>query len=271
MHAMFTQEPLFTDKQWEELIVNPIEGAGIDGRILKTFALFPNLLLTTRSAFSQEQIDYEKLFTIHAKLESLYTIHTLDRQEVVARFEELDTREPDIMRLPTAMLILHSHYARQVAITVALEIMFCVLLSTICSVPPPSDSLTHEHHFVRRPDLEARSSLLDPYIFLRQAEASSEYLSDLAHKVTQHRPLGTIYMTWVMRLAYIVAPSEAAKARVAEQLLDFAQDMAGPFVELNLEEVDELGDYLTLRDLRGWWPGTGHLHHTTLRGGQGRR
>lgn len=251
MHAMLSPEPLFTDQEWEELILNPIEGSGVDGRTMKTFALFPNLLLTARSVFSQDLVDYEKLAAVHTKLEALYAIHTQDTQEVVARFEELDTRQSNVGGLPVSLLILHSHFARQVAIAIAVEAMICVLLSTICSALPPTAISSSGHVSTTVPDLKTQSSAPDPSVYLSQAAKGSAYLSDLADKVIRHRPLGTIYLTWVLRIAYVTASSEEAKSRIYRQLLDYAQDMAGLSVKLDSGELDALGDYLSLRDVIG--------------------
>ncbi|KAF2221346.1 hypothetical protein BDZ85DRAFT_15916 [Elsinoe ampelina] len=271
MHALFTTEPLFTDEQWEELIINPIEGYGVDGRVLKTLALFPNLLLDTRAAFSQEPIDYEKLRTIHTKMKDLYINHALNRQEVVARFEELDSREPDIKRLSIPLLVMHSHFARQAAVTLSYEAMLCLLLSTVCSAPlPPPTPHLDTGGFASDSGPEPWSPLIDPYIYLSQANTASKYLSDLCDKVTQHRPLGTIYMTFVMRVAHVAAATDEARAHILEQLRSFAKDMGGPSAQLDEKELNELGDYLSLRDMRGWRPGTGYLDDLSFRGAQDR-
>ncbi|KAF4554099.1 Hypothetical protein D9617_5g069750 [Elsinoe fawcettii] len=267
MHALFTPEPLFTDAQWEELIINPIEGYGVDGRVLKTLALFPNLLLNTRAAFRQEPIDFDSLLILHAKLKGLHTNHTLNRREVVARFEELDSREPDIKLLPIPMLIMHSHFARQVAVTLSYETLLCLLLSTVCSAELPGRDSGSPGSVDRmsESDTEAWEPLIDPYLYLAQAASASKYLSDLCEKVTQHRPLGTIYMTFVMRVAWVAASSEEARARILEQLRSFAKDMGGPSANLSLEELSALGDYITLRDLRGWRPRSEFMYDVPLR------
>ncbi|PSK57914.1 hypothetical protein B9Z65_9116 [Elsinoe australis] len=270
MHALFTQTPLFTDEEWGELVVNPMEGYGADGRVLRTLAHFPNLLLTTRSAFQRATIDYPKLLNVHTRLKALHAEHTSTRQEIVSRLEELQTGYPEgLHAMPVRMMILHSHYARQVAVALSYEIMLCLLLSTICSATPPP-CFSPDDPFATVPGPDPWSPLVDPYLYLEQAGQCSNYLSDLADKVTPHRPLGTIYMTFVMRVAHVAAPDELAKARVLAQLRSFAKDMGGPSAKLDLEELHQLGDYLTLRDVRGWRPGAGFLDEVSVRGSHGK-
>ncbi|PNS13838.1 hypothetical protein CAC42_1329 [Sphaceloma murrayae] len=261
MHALFTQEPIFTNREWEALVINPMEGHGVDGRVLRVAALLPNLLLNTRSAFAQSRIDYVKLIDVHGHLRELHTAHALSRREVVARFEEIDTREASTSALPVQTMIFHSHYARQVAVTLAYEIMLCLLLSTICSAPPPPHLMDSDGF--------PWSPTVDPFIYLDQVGASSKYLSDLGDRVTAHRPLGTIYMTFVLRVAHVAAPTETAKARIIAQLHDFASDMGVPTAKID-SELQQLGEYLTLRDVRGWRPGKVHPEEAPTGSSNGR-
>ena len=76
-----------------------------------------------------------------------------------------------------------------------------------------------------------------------------EDICALAKQVSCHRPLGTIYVPFILRIAYIGADGGEARAKVCDVLLDYFRDFMGDRAVVNVGELDFLVRYLTLRHL----------------------
>ncbi|MCJ1473508.1 hypothetical protein MMC13_002159 [Lambiella insularis] len=73
----------------------------------------------------------------------------------------------------------------------------------------------------------------------------------LVGQVHRHRPLGTVYVPFVLRVAYMGADSDEARACVCELLLDFFHDFQGDQALVRGGELKWLARYLSLSDLTG--------------------
>ena len=73
----------------------------------------------------------------------------------------------------------------------------------------------------------------------------------LADQVSCHRPLGTVYVPFVLRIAYVGADGDEARVRVCDVLLDYFRDFMGERAVVSVRELDWLVRYLTLRDRTG--------------------
>ena len=75
-------------------------------------------------------------------------------------------------------------------------------------------------------------------------------ISNLAERMTLHRPLGTFYMEYNLKIAYISAGDRATQLRFLGQLYEYVYDMHGHGAEVDLKELEAMQDWLTASDLR---------------------
>ena len=76
-----------------------------------------------------------------------------------------------------------------------------------------------------------------------------EDICRLANQVSCHRPLGTVYVPFIIRIAYVGAGENEAKERVCKLLLDYLRDFMGEKAVVNVRELEWLKRHLTLQPM----------------------
>ena len=64
-----------------------------------------------------------------------------------------------------------------------------------------------------------------------------------------HRPLGSLYVGFMLHFAYVGATRDEEKRRVITLMDEYAQDYAGADGCLPFGELEEMGNYMSLKDI----------------------
>ncbi|GAM82626.1 hypothetical protein ANO11243_006080 [Dothideomycetidae sp. 11243] len=231
--ALFAEKIVFTDDEWRNLVHNPYEDEGVVGRLLRTLASVPNFLHRIRAALSHDAVDYQELERLRLLLSTARSAHGFDHQDVAAKLTKLEQEFPDPATRSQEVTLLHCNYSRHVGMALLAELELLYLLSAVHypTSPPP------------RLDKVPIRDGLDEYMLLAADRAVE--VSDLAERIACHRPLGSFYMDFCLKSAYIAAGDRACQLKILGQAWEFAFDMFGSSATVNLEE---LGKHATTPD-----------------------
>ncbi|KAF2155894.1 hypothetical protein K461DRAFT_83900 [Myriangium duriaei CBS 260.36] len=237
--ALFSGEMLFTDEEWFNLIKNPTQDEGVMGRTLMTLARIPNLLLRTRGALSKPTVDEAELQKLRQTLRTIRSAHLFDIKELLERLETLEKKHPDPAQRDREVMMLHCAHGRHVATAYSTDMHLLSLLSAVDY--PRNPPISRTVRGTSKADLDE---------WMQLAADRAEEASDLAERVACHRPLGTFYMDYVLKGAYIVAGDRSTQLRILGQIWEYAYDMFGSEAKVDLEQMNEIRDWIAANDLR---------------------
>jgi hypothetical protein len=124
--------------------------------------------------------------------------------------------------MPPQLSILHAYFARTAATALATNIIINCLLDA----------------------LEGNSAELQ-----KETSQLSLEICNLAIEVSCRRPLGTLYMLFVLRIAYVGANDLEAKDWIEALLVDFRNDVYGSKAHVERLDLEQMTRYFRLQDV----------------------
>jgi hypothetical protein len=229
MQAIFDTKLQFSASEWkglvEDVVEDFIDGTSDEAESLKCLARVPNLLKRSRAALGAR--DYVLICDLQAQARDLRNTSTQSRIALCDRLSLINHGFASPEAMPPQLAILHAYCARSAAMALATDILIDCLLSA----------------------LEGNSAEL-------QEEISHLSLAvcNLAGEVSCRRPLGTLYMLFVLRIAYVGANDLATRDWIEGLLLEFRDDIYGSRAKVERRELEGLRRYLRLQDIAYHWP-----------------
>ncbi|MCJ1398996.1 hypothetical protein MMC11_002198 [Xylographa trunciseda] len=222
MQALFLDEPYFTLEEWSLITESEIGAGSIEEETFRCLAQIVRLFQSARQAFSTQPVDRAELTYLEIRTSCLRA----RMKEIMERFEpRLAALQVALDNTPSSRWIRigHAACARSFGLALATQIQINALLGALRE--RQDVQLEHEN-----------------------ARLCADICAFVPH-VDCHRPLGTVYVPFVLRVAYVGADSEEARACACELLLDFCRDFAGDKAVVQLGDLEWLARYLTLRDV----------------------
>jgi hypothetical protein len=231
MQAIFDTRVQFSAEEWKGLVEDPLEDASDDTRFesqsMKCFARVPDLLKRARAALGAAVEDHFVIRDLRQQTRSLRDASAQSRVALCERLGSLNKGFASPEAMPPQFAVLHAYYARSVGMALATSILINCLLNAL-----EGDGA----------ELQTETSQL------------SLEICNLAIEVSCRRPLGTIYMLFVLRIAYVGASEQEAKDRIEALLVDFRGDVYGSGAPVKRPELEWMTRYLRLQDAARGWP-----------------
>lgn len=231
MQAIFDPKVQFSTEEWKGLVEDAMEDAtdstSIESESLKCLARVPNLLKRARAALGATFRDRFVIYDLQQQTRDLRDTSTQCRVALCERLRSLSEGFASPEAMPPQLAILHAYYARSTGMALATDILINCLLAA----------------------LEGNSGELQ-----KEISRLSLAICNLAGEVSCRRPLGTLYMLFVLRIAYVGANDLEAKDWIDAMLLDFMCDIYGSGAHVERTELDRLTRYLRLQDVAHDWP-----------------
>ena len=194
-----------------------------ESQSLKCFARVPDLLRRARAALGAAAAeDRIAVSDLRQQTRSLRDMSARSRVALCERLGALNEGFACPEAMPPQFAVLHAYYARSAGMALATDILInCILIA-----------------------LEGGGAEL-------QAETSrlSLEICNLAVEVSCRRPLGTLYMLFVLRIAYVGASELEAKDWIEALLADFRSDVYGSGAPVARPELEWITRYLRLQDV----------------------
>ncbi len=202
---------------------NGIDGSSVDVQWLRCLAQLPNLLQQARMVLGGRFMDCTVALNLRQNIRDLRKTFRPTRDALCERLTALS--EPFAQAtIPPQLASIHAHFGRGACLALATGIIIDCLLATL-------------------EEGNAKTELLG------EAAQQSLEICSLVPKVSCHRPLGTLYMSFALKMAYVGAIHPDTKAWIVSQLIEFSGDTFGPGSRFNKSELDWLARYLTLQDV----------------------
>jgi hypothetical protein len=226
MQAIFDPRVQFSTKEWVGLVEDSIKDAndptGVEAESVRCFARVPNLLKRSRAALSASVKDHFVICDLLQQTRELRDTSTRSRTALCERLGLLSQSFASPEAMPPQVATLHAYYARSAAMALATDILINCLQGA----------------------LEGNSAELQ-----KEAYHLSLEICHLATAVSCRRPLGTLYMLFVLRIAYVGANDPATKDWIEALLLDFRSDVYGSGAYVGRLELEQMTRYLRLEDV----------------------
>jgi hypothetical protein len=226
MQAIFDHKVQFSSEEWKGLVGDAMDdatdGTTLESESLKCFARVPNLLKRARAALGATIKDK---FVIHDMQQQVRSLRDASMQSRIALCERLSSLNQGFAspeEMPLQFATLHAYYARSAGMALATDILINCLLSAL-----EGDSA----------ELQEETSQL------------SLAICNLAIEVSCRRPLGTLYMLFVLRIAYVGANELKTKDWIEALLVDFRGDVYGSGAPVARPELEWMTRYLRLKDV----------------------
>jgi hypothetical protein len=231
MQAIFDTRIQFSTEEWKGLVDDAMEDAtdstGFESESLKCFARVSDLLRRARAALGSTVKDLFVIQDLQQQTRSLRDTSLQSRIALCERLSSLNLGFASPEAMPPQFAILHAYYARSAGMALATDILINCLLGA----------------------LEGGSAELQ-----KETSQLSLAICNLAMEVSCRRPLGTLYMLFVLRIAYVGASDLEAKDWIEALLVDFRGDVYGSGAHVARPELEWMTGYLRLQDVAHDWP-----------------
>lgn len=206
--------------------------------IMRTLSRVPNILQRIRKALSGPTINYAALASVRMTLLAVRNEHIVICSETAERFDRFEKDYPNIRESVNFVRMMHSSYGRHHCTALVTDLHLLSLLSA-CDYPdvePPPMLAT-----------DRESDTLDPWMQLAASRAAE--ISVCAERVACHRPLGTFYMDFILKGAYISAGDRATQLRLLGQIYEYNVEMYGG-MKYDVQDLTAVHTWFNVGDLR---------------------
>lgn len=222
---MVKPQASFSDEEWTKLVQNPIDDDTVDGGMIRDMAAISALVQQARRQLCDPFVAASVIKELRLQARGLQQSVNHIRHELTERVASLERQFADPRMLPSTLGIIHAHYGR----SAMMSLCNCMILNLL------------------------RSALEDDCLILAGLENERPTLRnevyDYCSKMSQYRPLGTIYMGLALRLVFCIA-DEQEKEFILTEIDGYQSDVLGTPFAVERWRLDQLRDYLTLRDIR---------------------
>lgn len=221
-------------KQWAELVMNTQDSHTIDGAMMQTLALLPELLSRGRQALKTHALTDPEVIKLRTEAQNIRRPFLQPLGELRERWQNLDvsieSQYPSMINMQHGRSILHAHYSRSYGMALAVA---AFLGRILMSFGDESEEIKAEGNALA---LEA---------------------VELAYQIDGYRPLGTMYMMIVLAAAWVASSDDAVRQQLQPCIVRHATDM-GNAAQSSPAMLRLLDLWFTLKPLPG--SASSHMH-----------
>lgn len=226
IQAIFEPKVQLSIEEWKGLVEDDMEDhidrTRFDAESLRCLAHVPKLMRRARAALAATSKDSLVIYDLQQQTRNLRDTSTQSRIALCERLSSLRQEFASPEAMPPQLSILHAYFARTAATALATNIIINCLLDA----------------------LEGNSAELQ-----KETSQLSLEICNLAIEVSCRRPLGTLYMLFVLRIAYVGANDLEAKDWIEALLVDFRNDVYGSKAHVERLDLEQMTRYFRLQDV----------------------